>query len=123
MAGEDLEQIQLPPRRVGLAPAARRDVPARVDDEVADDAGPAAVAAAPAQQRVQPRGELVERERLDEVGVGAGPPARPPVGARPPGGAPLSPPKTLHRGTGPPPARMPRPPRPPARPASVPAGT
>ncbi len=44
----------------------------RVDDEVAGDERAGAVAAPPPQERVEPRGELGEGERLDEVVVGAG---------------------------------------------------
>ena len=54
-----------------VAPAAGHEVAARVDDQVADDDRRGAVAAPAAQERVQPRGELGEGERLDEVVVGA----------------------------------------------------
>jgi hypothetical protein len=48
VAGEDLEQLELAPRRLERAAAAGRDVAARVDDEVADDVRGGRVAAAPA---------------------------------------------------------------------------
>ncbi len=72
MAREDLEQVELAPGESEVAAAERRDLAPGVDDEVADEVRPGDVGAAATQQRVQPRGELGEREGLDEVVVGAG---------------------------------------------------
>ncbi len=71
MAGEDLEQVELAPGEVQVAAAAGGDVAARVDDHVADHERTGARRAAAAQQRLQARGQLRDRERLDQVVVGA----------------------------------------------------
>jgi hypothetical protein len=64
VAGEGLEQLELTARRVQRPAAARGDMAARVDDELAEDELGAHVAAVAAQECVQARGELGEGERL-----------------------------------------------------------
>ena len=71
VADEDVEQVELAAGERELAARARRDVAARVDDDVARHVRARALLAAAAQQRLQARGQLGDRERLDEVVVGA----------------------------------------------------
>ena len=72
MAGERLEQVELAARELERLAAAGGDPARRVDAQVGEGEhrarGPRRAAA---QQRVQPRDELLDRERLDEVVVGA----------------------------------------------------
>ena len=72
VADEDVEQVELAPREAELAPVAGGDVAARVDDDVAGDVRAGALRAVAAQQRLEARGQLGDRERLDQVVVGAG---------------------------------------------------
>ena len=73
VADEDLEQVELAAGEAELAAAARGDVAARVDDEVAAPrAGRRPSAPRRRSSASQPRGQLVDRERLDQVVVGAG---------------------------------------------------
>src|SRR5205807_1943560 len=60
------------PRQIEVASAARGDVAARVDDQVADDERAGRLGAAAAQEGLQARGQLRDRERLDQVVVGTG---------------------------------------------------
>ena len=71
MADEDVEQVELAARERELAAGARGDVAPRVDDDVPRHVRARPLPAAPPQQRLQPRGQLGDRERLDEVVVGA----------------------------------------------------
>ena len=71
MARGGVEQPELAAGEPEVAPPARRDVAARVHDEVLEDDGTVAGHAAAAQERLEPRGELGEREWLDEVVIGS----------------------------------------------------
>ena len=68
---EQGEQVELGAREVDPAAAAAHLVGDRVEHEVAEPQRRAVLAGRAAQQRPQPRLELLERERLDEVVVGA----------------------------------------------------
>src|SRR5918996_1151958 len=70
-AHEDAEELQLPPRELQVAPGAQRAVARLVELEVADRDDAVALRRPPAQERVQPGDDLLERERLDHVIVGA----------------------------------------------------
>ena len=72
VADEHVEQVELAPGEAELAAVAGGDVAARVDDDVARDVRAGALGAVAAQQRLEPRGQLGDRERLDQVVVGAG---------------------------------------------------
>ena len=73
MTGEDLEQLELAARGLERAAAAGHDVAARVDDRGRRRrAAPAPSLPRRRRSALQPRGELGEGERLDEVVVGAG---------------------------------------------------
>ncbi len=72
MADEHVEQVELAAGEAELAAVAGGDVAARVDDDVARHVRAGALGAVAAQQRLEPRGQLGDRERLDQVVVGAG---------------------------------------------------
>ena len=70
--GEVAEQAELERRQVDGPPVPHRAEPAGVDVQVADGEHRRAVAAGPAEQRADPRHQLLHVERLGQVVVGAG---------------------------------------------------
>src|SRR4051812_42039454 len=72
VAHHELEELELAGGELEQAIAAGGLVRGRVELQVADDQRRAAPRRAPAQERAQPRQQLLEVERLDQVVVGAG---------------------------------------------------
>jgi hypothetical protein len=71
MAHEDAEQIELAARELEVAARAQRAVAGQVELELADLDRVVALRRPAAQEGVQPGNDLLERERLDHVVVGA----------------------------------------------------
>ena len=67
-----MQQLELALGQLEVAPGAHRGAGARIEAQVADERDLLVAGRAAAQERLQARGDLLHRERLDDVVVGAG---------------------------------------------------